>query len=250
MNQRYFIETDYFAALTEKALSEEQLKTFLKSCQDDCEEYKEHHKVGWFGQDGLPVRNRKPFWGMDYLILGLTIENRTSWEKTDVDKAIEHGGAVKTDTFVKIYPESVLKTIPPSDVIDKQANWSTRHEKEYEEEVIRDMSLLQKYLDRAEQIRKGGKQRAPRTKEVDLELAVDFHLIHGLTQEQAEEKAGIPQGALSKGRGSEILLERAKESQKRRTLEQDDDAHHPRVLRKELEQHFINEELGQGKKKN
>ena len=51
--------------------------------------------------------------------------------------------------------------------------------------------------------RKSKKTRRPRTKIVDLELAVDLHLIDGLTQREAEEKAGVPQGSLSKVKGAE-----------------------------------------------
>ena len=69
--------------------------------------------------------------------------------------------------------------------------------------------------------------------------------MDGLTQEQAAIKAGVPENALSRGKGMEILARRTREVAMQRSIKQDE-GDHPRVQRKELDEHYTSEELRRG----
>lgn len=111
-----------------------------------------------------------------------------------------------------------------------------------------DMNRMERHLDRAKQIRKDLKKRAPRTQTADLEKAAEYYLAGGLTQRGAEKKAGVPETSLSKGRGATILENRGANRVIDRTLRHGT-GDHPKVPTKELEKNFLNEELRRGKEK-
>jgi len=237
MKKKYWIERGRYVASCEFE-TQDHFDKFLKTCQEKCEKLNALYKEE---EDENPRK-----------ITRFAFEFRSNLEKTDGELYTEAPDApsfVSDFILTKIYPDSVLEDAP-ADLVDKQANWNKR--KIYAQEDIWDIETMQQYLDRAEQIWKKMKkrQRAPRTKDVDIERAIDFVVIGGMSQNEASKEAGIPKNSLSRGKGAEKLQNRLNEMAIDRRMNQDEDKpQSPRVPRKELEAHFVCEELGQGKKK-
>jgi hypothetical protein len=168
MKEKYLIERGLYVTLCEFD-SSDQFDYFLQSCRDECKEINASVE-----SEDIPDY-AKTYYGFQY---------RDDFSETDDDKRwreLEEGDE-QPFFFVltKIYPGSVLAdaTKIPISFIDKQANWDTQ--KKYSGS---DMGAMQHYLDRAAQVQKNmkGRQRAPRTKNIDLERAVDCVLMDGLT---------------------------------------------------------------------
>ena len=224
--------------------TQEQFDVFLKFCLKECEGDK--RILEGILESISKGKQKEVTCFHDYPVLyGFEYRDDLTKKPDDEFREASWVGVKKPYILIltKVYPKSVLDDAPLA-FIDKQTNWDKR-DKEYPRESV---ETIQRYLDRAEQIRKRiikGRQRAPRTKDIDLQLAIDHHLMDRLSQGEAAIKAGVPENALSRGRGKKMLEERVKGVHRPRSI-----PHQPGVPKKEVEGFHKSETLRQGKKKN
>ena len=255
MKTKYYIERGDYVAEVEFD-SQEQFDEFLKSCQKECD-YKNPKEYDYKNPCIQAWAEHKIYLGQGTYY---TVEVRDAVGKTDDDLRWEtqcpeyedYAGIRPLRDLTIIYPESVYKDNPTS-FDSKRVDWENRQKHvTWNKDGI---DRMEHFLGMARHIRARMKirQRAPRTKDVDLERAVDYHLIDCLPQGEAAIKAGVPANALSRGKGQEILEKRANEVRQSRLIQQDDDDNkstfQPRIQRKELEGFHKSETLRQGKEK-
>ena len=169
---RYFIDIGCFVVPCEFD-TQEQFYRFREYCKKECEDANTRIEKE-LARQNLPV-DAMPRYSFEYRDNFFMTESDKKWEEI-----IENDGEPFSIILATIYPESVLDNAPPA-FIDRQANWKNRNKRKYhdarrEEAAKKDIDSIERYLERAKQIRKNltGRLRAPRTTEIDLERAVDY----------------------------------------------------------------------------
>ena len=144
--KKYLIETERYVAPCEFD-SQDHFERFLKICKEECGEINTH------------FRERKESEGFSGYEEQYVFEYRDNFGETEDDlcrkeqrEAYEEStGACVVLVQTKIYPASVLKDAP-ADFVDKQARWENRQKNGVMD--TNDFNRMQKFLNRAAQIRK------------------------------------------------------------------------------------------------
>jgi len=192
-------------------LTDEQFPVFLKRCRREYKMRSFEYTVKFIEKQSIPPYKETE---LKSLFAGLSIDRQEI-----LDTVFDLAHAVRKASGCE--GENIIKTIPqPATAKETKSKKGTPSERQ----------------------KKGTpseRQRAERTKPADLMKAVKEVIDNGITQREAEIQHGIPQGALSKGKGLEIMEKYQKLRQgKQKTIDG-----HKGVSKKEIEKGILSADL-------
>ena len=183
-------------------LTDEQFPVFLKRCRREYKMRSFEYTVKFIEKQSIPPYKETE---LKSLFAGLSIDRQEILDTVfDLAHAVRKASGCESENIIKAIPQ-------PATAKETKSKKGTPSER----------------------------QRAERTKPADLMKAVKEVIDNGITQREAEIQHGIPQGALSKDKGLEIMEKYQKLRQgKQKTIDG-----HKGVSKKEIEKGILSADL-------